>query len=433
MLNLMGRIQIFHCVIFLTCVFASFWNTVDPGTDQTNIVGIDWRVIAKVAIAGVATACGVLGFLNSQAIRQSLLGLPGLLVAGLSGVLIFMSAFALQEVASFSRASALLHFGYVLFIPTALYVLGLRKVIIAILIGLVMHIAIAWFLYLFIPDVGVYQEELGKSTFVQRMGGMGHPNNIGRNAVVMGLLSLALLRGLNPKSRMPAVRAALIGLIILTIPTVLSTFSRTAMVAGMTATLFLIGDWLLTRRGIALCIFMVAMGVGSLFVAQLLVGDQAIANSILSAGTKTGDVSELTSATGRTDIWAETIRLIVQQPLTGYGLSSAPSLLEKFSFRTHNTILHLTLAGGVIAGAAIICLLMWNLIFGLSSKEPMIRSISAFVLISGIFEDTVVDTFASPITLLWLITLLYPAIALAFKMPIERKRQTAYNVSLATA
>ena len=129
--SLLGRIQIFPCVAFLICAAAAFWNTVDPSTDQENYVGVDWRVIFKVAIASAAMLCGGWGFLHSKKIRQSLLGLPGLLVAGLGVGLIVMSLFALAEVANFSRISALLHFGYVLFIPTALYVLGLRNVMIA--------------------------------------------------------------------------------------------------------------------------------------------------------------------------------------------------------------------------------------------------------------------------------------------------------------
>lgn len=431
--SLLGRIQIFPCVAFLICAAAAFWNTVDPSTDQENYVGVDWRVIFKVAIASAAMLCGGWGFLHSKKIRQSLLGLPGLLVAGLGVGLIVMSLFALAEVANFSRISALLHFGYVLFIPTALYVLGLRNVMIAILIGLVGHVALAWFLYIFFPDIGVFQEELAQSTFVKRMGGLGHPNGVGRNAVLMGLLSLVLYRGLDAKTRAPGVRAVLIMLMVLTIPSVLSTFSRTAMAAGMAATIFLVGDLLLTRRGIALCIFSLAIGISGLLAAQVVIGDRAITQSVLSAGTKTGDVSELTSATGRTAIWAATISLIIERPLTGYGLSSAPTLLENFSYRPHNSVLHITLAGGVFCGAAVLCLLAWNLFFGLTSSEPLIRAISMYVLISGLFEDTVVDTFASPITLLWLIVLLYPAIAMAFKLPIERIDSTAYNRPVAIA
>ena len=81
---------------------------------------------------------------------------------------------------------------------------------IAILIGLVGHVALAWFLYIFFPDIGVFQEELAQSTFVKRMGGLGHPNGVGRNAVLMGLLSLVLYRGIDAKTHAPGVRAVLI-------------------------------------------------------------------------------------------------------------------------------------------------------------------------------------------------------------------------------
>ena len=96
--------------------------------------------------------------------------------------------------------------------------------------------------------------------------------------------------------------------------------------------------------------------------------------------------------------------------MTGYGLNSAPFLLLEFSLHPHNLLLHVLLSGGVFAGILVILLLAWNLFFGLASDEPLVRAISIYVIVSGIFEDTVLDTFASPSTMLWLIVMLYPSV-----------------------
>ena len=94
-----------------------------------------------------------------------------------------------------------------------------------------------------------------------------------------------------------------------------------------------------------------------------------ISGGVLSVVTKTGDVTELTSATGRTEIWAEAIRLIGERPLTGYGLNSSPALMEDFSYHTHNLVLHATFSGGVVAG-----LLVMAALFGMRLRGFPVRS-----------------------------------------------------------
>ncbi len=62
-----------------------------------------------------------------------------------------------------------------------------------------------------------------------------------------------------------------------------------------------------------------------------------------------------------------------------------------------------------MAGCVTILLLLWNLGLLLTSPNLFIRALCMFLLISGIFEDTILDTFPAPATLLWLVTLFWPA------------------------
>ncbi|MEM9589476.1 MAG: O-antigen ligase family protein [Planctomycetota bacterium] len=151
---------------------------------------------------------------------------------------------------------------------------------------------------------------------------------------------------------------------------------------------------------------------GGLALEVLSQRDSALSMA-LSLGTKTGDISELTSATGRTEIWAEAIRLIGERPWTGYGLNSAPLFMADYSAHTHNLLLHVTFSAGVFAGMIAIVLLLWNLFRGLRSNEPLIRVVSVFVLISGVFEDTVLETFPISSTILWLVVLMTPSLSAA--------------------
>ena len=415
---------------------ATMWNTVDISTASSAAVSgtsiaLDWPVAIKLVIAGAAAMVGLLGVMIDPRVRGMLLSGPGLILTLLGIVFVATSIVALDEVANVCRAAALIYVGYLMFIATALATLGLRGIILATLAGSVINMLANWGMY--VTGHGVFEEHLAEQTLVHRMGGLGHPNSIARVAVMSGLLCLAMLRSRELSPKLPGGRMLLIGIIVLSVMTTFATFSRTAMVAATAAAFFLLFDKIASRAGVAMLLGGVAVMAGGLLTFELVSGGGALGDSLLSVTTKTGDVQELTSATGRTDIWAESVRLIAQRPVTGWGLNSAPVLLKEFSRHTHNLVLHALLSGGLFAGVLVICLIAWNFFVGLTSEEPIVRAVSMYVLVSGIFEDTVLDTFATTSTLLWLLVLLYPAMSI-FKQngPFEKQHDSAYNVSGST-
>ncbi|QDT02547.1 O-Antigen ligase [Rubripirellula lacrimiformis] len=424
----------FSIACLITTIAATLFNTVDingfyeSGDDH---LGVDGPVLIKLVIALAAGLIGVAGTICSRQVRQTLMTFPGLLLVAISVVFLLTSAVAFKEVATTSRVAAVINMGYVCFVPTVIVVLGMRRFVIACLCGLVINALANWGLYLLMPQYGIFSEELGQETFVLRMGGLGHPNAIGRTGVLAGLLSLALLqssgsehqagktqRPMNstrPNDRQfgataqPWRRLLWMSIIVLAVATAIAAFSRSAVLAGLVAAGMLLIDKLMTRVGIASLLAVIAIAMAGLIVVELASGKAFRGDSLTSMVTKTGDIEELTSATGRTAIWAEAVRLIAQRPLQGWGLNSTPKLMQDFSMHTHNLVLHATFSGGLIAGLLVLALLGWNLVFGLLSPLPLIRAISGYVLISAIFEDTVLDTFASPSTLLWFAVLIYPA------------------------
>jgi exopolysaccharide production protein ExoQ len=175
---------------------ASMWNAVDINTTNVHaeLIELDWPVMIKLGIALCCGLVGTLGVLYDARIRGSLVYGPGLLLSLLAIVFVATSTVAYAEVANVCRAAALIYVAYLMFIPTALLALGLRNFIIAAIAGMVINLLAGWVLYLFVPEVGVFEEHLASSTLAMRMGGLGHPNAIGRIAVLAGLLSLAMLR-----------------------------------------------------------------------------------------------------------------------------------------------------------------------------------------------------------------------------------------------
>ncbi len=430
--RLLESVAFFPAACGLVMCAASFWNMVDINFEGNSgdQLGMDWQVAIKLVIAVFAGAIGFWGLINSNLVRTALRGVPGIGLVMLAVVFVTTSVFAIAEVAMVCRVAAWIYIAYLLFIPTALVAMGIRGVVIASLIGMTANVILNWGVYLWIPSVGVFEEQFAGNTFIQRMGGLGHPNSIGRMGALAGLLSLAMLRSRALAPRLPGGTLVLLSIIALSIATSVATFSRTAIVAGLAAAIFLLFDRLATRGGVtAIVAGILTIGIG-LFTIELVTGGEVIGKFLLSAGTKTGEVEELTSATGRTDIWKETVRLIGQRPITGYGLNSAPVLLQDYSHHPHNLLLHVTLSGGLLAGLLVAALLLWNIGIGLTSAEPLVRAVSMYVLISGVFEDTCLDTFATPSTLLWLVVLLYPAISAGIRpqrSAIENQAAPRYN------
>ncbi len=400
-------------VCSLTLLAAAMFNPLDVGfraIDEEHSVGLDWQVGLKLIVSAIACGVGLLGWIGSPKVRHALMTLPGTIFVALGFVFLGTSVFALDEVANVCRAAAIIYCGYVLFVPTALAMLNLRTIVVMILIGLVMHMVVSWFLYLFVPSIGVYEEELAGATLVPRMSGTAHPNSVGRVGVLSIVIAISLLRAVKLPPLSGRGRLLMGVLIFAGIATAIETMSRTAMAAGIAAAALMMSDLIPTRRGMLIALTSIVLFCGGLLLFGLTNGTDQISDVLVSAGTKTGDADELTSATGRTRIWAEAISLIAQRPLTGWGLNSAPVLLAEFSQHTHNLLLHAFFSGGILAGGLVILLVLWTAIVGLTSREPLVRGVAAYVLVSGCFEDTVIETFPFSSTLLWLTVLFAPVV-----------------------
>ncbi|MEM9644222.1 MAG: O-antigen ligase family protein [Planctomycetota bacterium] len=395
----------------LTLLAAALVNPLDVefrNSGEVDSVGLDWQVALKLVVSAIAGIVGLLGFVTSERVRHALSTLPGAGLVALGCVVLATSAVALDEVANVCRAAAIIYCIFVLFIPTAIAVLKLRTIVLMILAGLTMHMVVSWILYIFVPSIGVFEEELAGSTFVPRMSGTAHPNSVGRVGVLSIVICLALLRAYKLPELSSRGKWIVRGLVLLGIITAIQTMSRTAMAAGVASAIVMQWDRLLTRTGALIGLIAVPVVLAGFLVIGLSSHSDRIDDVVVSMGTKTGDATELTSATGRTVIWEVAIGLIQERPWTGWGLNSAPILLSEFSQHTHNLVLHVFFSGGIIAGGIAIILVLWTGIVGLLSREPLVRGVCAYVLVSGCFEDTVMETFPFSSTLLWFIALLAP-------------------------
>jgi O-antigen ligase len=184
--------------------------------------------------------------------------------------------------------------------------------------------------------------------------------------------------------------------------------SRTALVGCAVCLLVAHWDLLMTRIGLIACGGL-ALGACALLIGLSVSGyDDVLLKKSVGVFSKTGDVEEFTTVTGRSEIWAESLKLISRRPLQGYGLGSAKVLLVDHLQSTHNILLHPLLAAGIGAGLITLVLLLWNLLTAFIYPHALIRALAAYVLISGLTEDTIYETFPGVLTLIWLTCCLVP-------------------------
>ena len=403
-------------------------NTVDlntGGSETEKKVGLDGVVAIKLLFAAAVSAVGAVSIAVSPRVRACLVSPPGFVMTLLGLVFLATSLLSLAEVRTVCIAAAIIYCVYLVFTVASVSLLGWSLWTRCLLIGLVVNMLANWAVYLIAPDFATYEEWLPGDTIFRRMGGLGHPNSIGRIAVMAVLIGLAKFRHENVAiNRGDSLRRvdrgyrtvgqyasvlAVAGLVLLSLATIYASYSRTALVAGVAGAAMLWSDRWFSRSVLASVLLLGAVALLTLGATGLVTGED-IGGDVIGSLTKTGQASELTTATGRTRIWAKATELIAQRPITGYGLNSAPVLLKDYSLHTHNLLLHVTFSGGVIAGALTLFLLFWNVVFGLTDSAPMVRAVSGYLIVSGMFEDTVLDTFSGPSTLLWLAVMMVPTL-----------------------
>lgn len=406
-------------IVFVLVMLAMFINPIEPKTSaefDRATSSLNVLTLAKLALAAAATGLGGIAVLLSPRTRQLLGSLPGIGLLALAGLFCATSLFAIESNAMISRASAMIFVGYLLFTAMALATLGPRKLLAAIVAGTSLYMLVTWGLFVLVPEMGTFEEYISATETVRRMGGTGHPNNIAKTAIAIVLVGVAMYLGrtdtlISVGVRGPWQRLVLIAIMILAAATVVATLSRTAMLAGMAAGGILLIDRLYGRGGLALGIIGIASAATLVLAISLVTGEGPFSESAVSAVTKSGDVEELTSLTGRTTIWEEAISFIVKRPLTGYGMDSAASVMSREATGTHNLLLHVTFSAGVVACLVMVLMLGWSLVFGATSSYEWIRTVLTYVLVSGLVEDTIIESFPTTLTVLWMAALLAPALA----------------------
>jgi len=400
-LGLNLNIPVVTLIGYVSLFAVAFGNLVDvePNNDS---VGISGQVLVKLMFLGVGGLYGGIGVLTDVKVRRLLFSFPMMWMMLL--LFLFCLAAPTSPTVVLSLASAISIACVLTMTTTALVQLGVKNVLNVVFYASSAYVVGSWLAYWFVPSVGVFLEPTTEGQFIPRMGGLAHPNTLGQTSGMTLVLGLILYRDSKSFSwlRTFVIFAALAALV--------GSLSRTSLLATICAVVVVFRMHIFQRRYLMGAIACGFAGIILLMAASMFTDIESKVASKLGMLSKSGDTSELTSATGRTDIWAKAIELIGERPALGYGAGTSKVLLKDYSLHTHNLILNIALSTGVFGGLLAFWMCFERLIRLFVARHPVADALVVFILVNGLFENVIFSTLAGLPTILWIVALAVPTI-----------------------
>lgn len=306
---------------------------------------------------------------------------------------------------AYTAANGIGFIAYLLLGVMAVAALGRQRAIRLATLTLLAFILMALAASLLLPEMAWLPPSPEEAGYRLR-GLSGHPNVLGQQAALLVLLALAARR-IGTVSLAVMLAAVTSGLVALWL-----TGSRTTLAATLAAAGLL---WLREHRILLPALWLIAAGVlAGLFLAALgLFPDLQATVGQLS---RSGSIAEVTTLTGRTDLWAVTLDIIAERPLLGWGFNGTEALIvgsvgrafEGDPVNAHNMLLQSLLGLGLLGslpGFAMLALLARRFVL---APDPLRDRLLLLILIVGCAE---VGLFATPV-MLTLVTFLAVAASL---------------------
>lgn len=245
------------------------------------------------------------------------------------------------------------------------------------------------FYYFFIPDIGRYSYwQDGVFSQSSRMQGVaGHPNTLG----FMILSALICFYSFYKKS----VSGVLVFLFLFVC--LILTNNRTSILMLFVFYYLMYG----MTRGV-LGYFLIALVLSGLAIllVNLVFPDLLIA--VLGGVSRTGDVNEIFTFTGRSDIWDFALEMAVKKPIFGWGYGSVADILvinsEAVGFvvgQSHSLYLQILLAGGIVALVLFLFFAFGRLWFFIKNKYLTNFALLGSLLLVGLTEAIIFNTIAN--------------------------------------
>lgn len=400
--------------------FVGFGNLVDVEANN-DAVGFGGQALVKVMFLAMGGLYGGIGVLTDPRVRRLLFSFP---MMWMSLLLFFFCISVPTSVTVFSSMASTISIACVLLMTTtALVQLGVKNVLHTVFCATAAYVIGSWFAYLFVPSIGVFLEPTVDGQVIPRMSGLSHPNTLGQMSGLTLVLSLLLYRDDKKFSWLRAI------VIVAAAGALVGSLSRTSLFASIIAGLSVYRMHIFQRHYAMMAIACGMVGLVALIFASMFVDIESKVANKLGAFSKSGDAEELTSATGRTEIWGETIRLVSERPAVGYGAATSKELLKDHSLHTHNLVLNVALSTGVLGGVVALWMCLGQFFKLFVAQHSVSDSLVLFVLINGLFENVIFSILCGLPTMIWIIALALPTLE-AFEQQDKNPRSTAGIIKL---
>lgn len=236
----------------------------------------------------------------------------------------------------------------------------------------------------------------------QRLAGLaGSPNGLGRTATLAVLVVGALMF----RHQLSIYSWRCLVPLALALPCLALSDSRTALIAVIAA----FGLYLLRWRAMLGVATIIAGSIVGLLLINLDIPWQQFGKSF----ARTGQFSEVTTLTGRTDIWNATWTAFLKQPLLGYGFGATKVLLPEvyrgyWGFtvtQAHNFVLQTVVTTGLVGLALVLMALLRQAIAYLKRPEPFSALVFGYLLIYGFTEPGPLGPAPNILTFFWALSL----------------------------
>lgn len=220
--------------------------------------------------------------------------------------------------------------------------------------------------------------EFGGNNRIQ--GIAGSPNGLGSMTAMALLLTLLYFKRMTP-----SVRKAVIVACVPVAVCLVMTDNRMSFVSLIVCT----GIYFINRGNRLANGLLVGLALTAMLIVLL-----SAPEFFLSSLARSGDASEITTGTGRAEIWSVVLEHIARRPVTGYGYAAATSILPldprlfSVAAHTHNLYLEVLFSGGLIALGLFLTAILMTVYEGVRKRcfEPMI--VLFFFLVRGVTEPS---------------------------------------------
>lgn len=377
-----------------------FFNLSDLGIGNQEKISVDFSVLLKVVFLAVAGSYGAIGAYTDSRVRRLMLSTPVVWVWVLFGFYclgVINSVFPMETVASATSIACVL-----LCTSRMLIQSGVKTVLTTLFYSLTAFVLVSWLLFLFAPALGVFEEKIVDGETFNRMSGMAHPNTLGQFAGLTVVFALLLGRNYGEMSKW---RWAIV---VLALGALIGSVSRTSLLTTVVSIAFIYRDKIFKREYLSYAMWGGMIGLLLLLGLAAATDLGAAIESKLAFVSKSGDAAELTTATGRAEIWAYAIKLIGQQPLFGYGAATSKWWLSDYSFYTHNMVLNVAFSTGVFGGLVCLWMVLGRVSAVINRPHRIADALLVFVLVNGISENVIFSILCGLPTIVWIVALAMP-------------------------